>query len=451
MKKYQLRLGGLLAALALCLTLLPVAQAGLVDEMEVNAPAALLVEGNTGEVLYEKNAREKRYPASITKVMTALLVIEDIDAGKLDLDQVVTVSTTAMEGLAADGSTQGIQAGEQLSLRSLLYCALLASANEACNIMAETAAGSVSAFVERMNQKAAELGMEDTHFVNPHGLHDEEHYTTAYDIWLMAHEAMEHPTFRQIVSTVDYYVPETNLHAQRHFYTTNALLTSWHVMGYTYRNCIGIKTGSTSAAGQCLVSAAEEGDRVLYAVVLGAQNVKDESGKIVDRPSYSESRRLLQWGFANFERRTILDTTDLQGEVAVTLSKTEQVVAAPAGTLAATLPKDIAVEDFTVTPEFFQESLEAPVKKGQVLGKVTVSYDGKEYGSLDLVALSAVERDETMYRISQVKAFFGQTWVKAALVLAVVLFVLLLVLKAVSARRRRRYRSHSGGRYRGRR
>ncbi len=449
MKKYSII--ALFLTLVLSLSILPPAQAGLVDEMEVQATAALLVEGNTGEILYEKNAHEKRYPASITKVMTAMLAIEAIDNGQLDMNKVVTVSSTAMQGLSADGSTQNIKAGEQMTVRDLLFCALVASANEACNILAEEVAGSQAAFVDKMNERAKALGMKDTHFANAHGLHNENHYTTAYDIYLMAFEAMKHPLFREIVSTVDHYVPETNLHAQRHFYNTNALLTSWRYIGYTYRNAIGIKTGSTPEAGQCLVSAAVKDERTLYAVVLGAENVTDDKGVIVDRPSFSESKRLFEFGFNHFSRQTILTSMDLQGEVGVTLSKTEHVVAVPSGTLEATLPKDVKPEDFTITPVYDAETVEAPVTKGQKLGSVSVSYQGKEYGTMDLLALNAVERDEWMYRISQVKAFFGQLWVRIALVALAVLVVVLVVRNTLMGRRRRRHRTYNGSHYRGNR
>jgi len=448
MKKYKLF--PLFLVFVLMFGLVTPASADIIDEMEVNATAAILVEEATGEVLYEQNAREKRYPASITKVMTAMLAIRSIEEGRLSLDQVITVSETAMEGLSSDGSTQNIKPGEQITVQDLLYCALVASANEACNILAEAVAGSVDAFIVQMNEEAARLGMSGTHFANPHGLHREEHYTTAYDIYLMAQEAMKYELFRQIVSTVDYYVPETNLHAQRHFYTTNALLTSWHYLGYTYREAIGIKTGSTPEAGQCLVSAAQRDDRILFAVVLGCENVKNESGKIVDRPSFSESKRLLEWGFDNFERMTILKTTNLQGEVKITLSKTEQVVAAPAAKLEATLPKDVTVEDLTVRSVLFEETLEAPVEKGQLLGEVTVFYGDKECGKTDLVALNDVELDIWMYRVERVKAFFGQFWVKVALIALAVLIVLVIVIRLVARRRNRRYRSYSYH-YRGKR
>lgn len=450
MKKYKLL--SLFLALFLTFPLLTPAGADLIDDMEVNATAAVLVEGDTGEVLYDRAAHEKRYPASITKVMTALLTVEAIDEGRLTPETVVTVSETAMEGLSSDGSTQNIKAGEQLTVQDLLYCALLASANEACNILAETVAGTVEAFVARMNEKAQTLGMTGTHFANPHGLHNEEHYTTAYDISLMVREAMKHELFRQIVSATDYYVPETNLHARRHFYTTNGLLSNWHYIGYTYQYAIGVKTGSTPEAGQCLASAAVKDGRTLYAVVLGAQNVTDEKGKVTDRPSFSESKRLLEWGFANFTRKTLLTTTDLQGQLPVTLSKTEQVVLAPAGELEAMVPKDVKTEDLTVTPELFAESVEAPVEKGQVLGRVTVSYKGREYGTLDLVAVSGAERDPWMYRFDRLEKLLSSFWFKLIVAVLAILILVLFVLRLFVGRRsRRRSRSYRARRYRGKR
>lgn len=449
MKKYKLI--SLFLALILILPLtVPAGASSILEDMEVAAAAAILVEGDTGEILYEQNAHEKRYPASVTKVMTALLTVEAIEKGQLSLDTVVTVSETAMQGLSADGSTQNIKVTERLTVEDLLYCALLASANEACNILAETVAGNVADFVALMNEKAQALGMTDTHFANPHGLHDEEHYTTAYDISLMTRSAMEHDLFREIVSTVDYYVPETNLHAQRHFYTTNGLLSNWHYIGYTYQYAIGIKTGSTPEAGQCLASAAEKDGRTLYAVVLGAENVTDANGKITDRRSFSESKRLLEWGFQNFSRKTLLTTTDLQGQIAVTLSKTEQVVLAPAGELEAMIPNDLTAEDLTVTSTFFAESVEAPVEKGQVLGTVTVSYQGREYGTLDLVALNDVERDKWMYRFDRLEKLWGKTWVRIALIVLLAVILIVLVLRLLTGRGRRR-RTYRGRRYRGRR
>lgn len=383
MKKYRF------LALLLLLALLLPGSALALDDPGVDATAALLVDADYNVVLYEFNAHEKRYPASITKVMTALLTLEAVDRGELSLSDMITAPEGIHNGLAADGSTQNIKSGEVMSLKDLLYCVLLPSANEACNVLAYAVAGGVDEFVALMNQRAAELGMTGTHFANTHGLHDDNHYTTAWDIWLMAHEAMKNETFREIVSTKEYYVPATNISDQRHFYNTNALLTALKYSGYVYQPAIGIKTGSTGEAGLCLVSAAEQDGRTLYCVVLGAElaHQPDNSYK---RMNFVESSRLLKWGFDNFSYRTILESSDPVAQIEVTLSDTDHVLVRPEGTLSALLPNDLDLSEFTQTVTLDAESVEAPVTEGQVLGKITLSYDGEEYGTLDLVALNDV-------------------------------------------------------------
>jgi D-alanyl-D-alanine carboxypeptidase (penicillin-binding protein 5/6) len=434
MKKY--RFFALLLLLAL---LLPTCALALEDPAPA-ATAALLVDADYDTVLYELNAHEKRYPASITKVMTALLTLEAVDRGELSLTDQITAPEGIHNGLSADGSTQNIKSGEILSLEELLYCVLLPSANEACNVLAYTVSGSIESFVALMNQRAAELGMEDTHFANPHGLHDDNHYTSAWDIYLMAREAMKNETFRTIVSTAEHYVPATNVSEERHFYNTNALLTPLKYPGYVYKPTIGIKTGSTSEAGLCLVSAAQQDGRTLYCVVLGAELAHQEDNSY-KRMNFVESSRLLKWGFDNFSERTILESSDPIAQVEVTLSDTDYVLARAEGTLSALLPNDVDVTQFKQTVTLDAESVEAPVAEGQVLGKVTLSYDGEEYGSLDLVALNDVERNQLLYYIDRTEKFFGQTWVRVALVAFGVAVVAGIVALSTARRKRRRRRS----------
>ncbi len=443
MKKYRF------LALLLLLALLLPGSALALDDPGADATAALLVDADYNVVLYEFNAHEKRYPASITKVMTALLTLEAVDRGELSLSDMITAPEGIHNGLAADGSTQNIKSGEVMSLKDLLYCVLLPSANEACNVLAYAVAGGVDEFVALMNQRAAELGMTGTHFANTHGLHDDNHYTTAWDIWLMAHEAMKNETFREIVSTKEYYVPATNISDQRHFYNTNALLTALKYSGYVYQPAIGIKTGSTGEAGLCLVSAAEQDGRTLYCVVLGAElaHQPDNSYK---RMNFVESSRLLKWGFDNFSYRTILESSDPVAQIEVTLSDTDHVLVRPEGTLSALLPNDLDLSEFTQTVTLDAESVEAPVTEGQVLGKITLSYDGEEYGTLDLVALNDVARSELLYRIDRVEKFFANPWVKVAAV-ALILFILVLIIACSIHRKRRRRRTRSYVGYGGRR
>ena len=441
MKKYRFCSLLLVLALALPLFALP---AAAVDDPNIEAQHVLLMDADHDEVLYEKSAEDKAYPASITKVMTALLVFEAISRGELTLDTVLTANSSAYSDLSDDGSTLGIQPGEQMTVNDLLHCMLIASANESCNILAEAVAGDIATFVERMNTRAEELGCTGTHFANAHGLHRDDHYTTAHDIYLFVKAAMEYKVFREIVKLEKYTVPATNLSDSRTFHTTNALLSNWKYIGYTYSNAIGIKTGHTPEAGQCLVSAAVDGDRTLISVVLGAEIVKRSDGT-TDQKSFPESKRLLQWGFANFSRRSIMAETNMMREVAVLYSPgKDYVVVQPSGSLECTLPKDVADEDFTFTVNLPTEPVEAPVEKGQVLGSVTISYEGREYGTIDLVANDSLPRSEVLYRLAMLKAWWGKGWFKAIVIL-VILAVVALILHFTLFRRSRRYGRRRGG------
>ncbi len=435
MKKYRFLCLILLLALILPTT------AMALDDPQPQCTSALLIDATYDEVLYEMAAHEKRYPASITKVMTALLALEAVERGELALSDMIAAPNGIYTGLAADGTTQNIKAGEELSLLDLLYCVLVPSANEACNIIAHAVSGGVNEFVELMNRRAAELGMTGTHFSNTHGLHREDHYTTAWDIWLMAKEAMKNETFREIVSTKEYFVPPTNISDQRRFFNTNAMLTGWKYSGYVYQPTIGIKTGNTSEAGYCLVSAAEIEGRTLYCVVMGAELVKqpDQSYK---RMVFVESTRLLEWGFDNFSYRTILESSSPVDEVAVTLSNTDHVLVRAKGSLSALLPDDVDPEDFTQTVTLDSDQVEAPISEGQVLGKVSLSYNGQDYGSLDLVALNDVERSDLLYYIDRAEKLLAKTWVKLAIA-AIVLFVVLIVILISMHRRNRRRRTRA--------
>lgn len=279
--------------LGLLVSLLSV-PASAFEEIDVDARAALLVEKETGEILYEKNAHEKNYPASITKLTVALLVFEAIDAGQLSLDQPITAHESAFEGLSIYGSTAGIKVGEVLTVEQLLQCMLIVSANEACNILAEAVCGegNISQFVQRMNERAAALGCENTHYVNTSGLHDPDHYTTAWDIYLITRALMPYEKFMEICNSKSAEIAETD-HNQRHvLHSTNRLISNWRELGYLYRDAQGIKTGSTEEAGHCLVSSAVRGDRQLVSVVLGAERsplptARAPSPRAFPRPSAS--------------------------------------------------------------------------------------------------------------------------------------------------------------------
>lgn len=424
----------------------------ILADMEVQAKAALLMDADTDVVLYEQNAEEQVYPASITKVMTAICVMEAVEAGQLALDDQITAQDDCWEGLDYTSSNANIKPGEIMSVEDLLYCLLVASANEAANILAEEVSGSISAFVDEMNQTAAELGCTGTHFVNTNGMPDEDHYTTCNDLYLMAKACLSYDTLRTIVKSPECYIEATNVSERRHYFNTNGLLSNMNYMGYVYDKCIGIKTGSTEAAGYCLLSAAESGGKTLIAVVMGCENPKDENGKI-QRLQFSESSRLLKWGFENFSTITILDTVQPEGKVDVTMSdETDQVSVVPEHSLEAELPNDITADSFQHEVHIIS-SVQAPVKKGDVLGSVTLTLDGKEYGTVNLVAANDVEVSQLLLRQAQLQELIGKWWMKIVfMVAALLILIILLRIFVFRPKRRSRYGAHAGtgrGGYRG--
>lgn len=391
---------------------------------EVKAAAALLVDTQYETVLYEKNSNERRPPASITKVMTALLVFEAIDRGDLTVDSIITTTGSAIADITADSSTQNIRPGEEMSVSNLLYCLLCPSANEAANILGEAVSGNLPTFIETMNTRAAELGMTNTHFMNPHGLHHNEHYSSAHDIYLMVREAMKHPLFQKIVSTGTYTVPATNLSPKRTLINTNALLTARKYPGYTYNSVTGVKTGHTPEAGYCLVSAAREKERALLAVVLGAETVTNQDGSR-SRMQFSESKRLLKWGFSAFNAQTILGKDTILREIPVSNGKgVSHVVGIPSAEIVAIMPVSYDPQNLITDIALTQEGVAAPVAQGQLLGSVTLTYEGNNYGTVDLIAANAVELSYVRMIFSFLQALFTNIWlwVAALAFLAVIVF-----------------------------
>lgn len=453
MKKYTSPLT-FLTALALTAALLcPAALASepsSAQSFSVDAASAILIDADYDEVLYQQTPDERRFPASITKVMTGLLTVEAIHRGELFMDTVVTLGDDLYVGIGEGGSTQGLKTGEMLTVWDLLNCALIPSANEACNALAVAVAGSIPAFVDQMNQRAAELGMTGTHFTNTHGYHDDNHYTTARDISRMCLEAMKYPDFREIVSSTSYTVPATNLSDKRVLHDTNALVSNYRVKGFLYEYAIGIKTGSTPEAGYCLASAAEKNGRTMIAVVLGAKYWRSD-GQFVEHNYFTESKALLEYGFNSFSRKTILDQVEPVDTVPVSLcAEQDYVTVQPAVGLEATLSNDLdpALFDREVT---LPETLEAPIKKGQVLGSISITYGGRDYGTVDLVATSSLERSQWLYVKDQLQQIFSLLWVKLLLLAFVLLILLLVARRAIfGPRRSRRNRSYTSA-YQGRR
>ena len=428
---------------------------GDTGDWEVAAKAALMIDPDTEEILYARNIHERLYPASLTKVMTALLVLEAVDSGRIAMDTVLTASQTAIDNLPPDGSNAGIKVGEEMTVEQLLYCILVVSANEACDILAEGVSGSIDAFVDAMNAKAQAIGCEDTHFANTSGLQDGNHYTTAWDLYRITKEAMKHEMFMPLCNTKVIEIPATNLSGPRTYYTTNYLLSPMRATGYVYQGAEGIKTGSTSDAGYCLISTATRSGRSLLSVVLGAEAVTLEDG---DRQvqSFSETIKLFDWGFDEFSRQVILGTDELIDEVPVALSQEQNAVKVhPAQEIERLIPNDMDIAADIQREVTLVEGVDAPVTKGQVLGEITLRCGDTVYGTVELLADEDVSASRLLVFRRDLVLFFQRTSVRIAIGAVLALIVLIIILRLTVFNRRRRYgRGYTGprsGGYRGRR
>lgn len=272
------------------------------EPISVSAYAAILMDMDTGKVLFAKDIDEKNYPASTTKIMTAYLCLK-----YGDINDTVTVSSHAFSNLSQLASTGGLKVGEEMSVYRLLQCLLVVSASEAANVVGEYISGSHEEFVNLMNEEAAALGCEDTHFANCHGLPNSEHYTTAKDLATIAKAAMEYETFREIVGTAKTVMEATNKNREKTIISTNGILPGSSYPSYQYEHAIGIKTGHTSFAGYCLVSAAEKDGHTLMCVILGTGSRTS---------SFRQTINLYEWGFENYDlltyEPTVVDTGDGQ-------------------------------------------------------------------------------------------------------------------------------------------
>ena len=336
-------------------------------DLGLNAKSAILMEESTGNILYESNPDERLPIASVTKVMTMLLIMEAVDSGKISLDDMVTVSENAM---SYGGSTMFLETGEQLTVNDMLKGIAVASANDGCVAMAEHLAGSESAFVDMMNEKAKKLGMENTHFMNTNGLDEEDHYSSARDVAIMSRELMKHETIFNYTSIW----MDTLRGGKFQLANTNKLIRF-------YDGANGLKTGSTSKALCCLSAAAKRNDMQLIAVVLGAPTSAER---------FASAKSLLDYGFANYAVNTQITAGDEVQKIAVEKG-VDKEVGVVAGDSCSTLVKK-GQED-NITKEIkIDETITAPIEAGQKIGTMTISRDGEVIADIDLNASSAVEK-----------------------------------------------------------
>lgn len=358
------------------------------NNLSLYSEAGILIDSKTGKVLYGKNENVKMFPASTTKILTAIITIENCN-----LSDKVTASREAIISIPPGYSNAEIQPNDTISVQDLLNVFLIHSANEAGYILAEHISGSIENFSNLMNEKAKEIGCTNTHFTNPSGIHNENHYSTAYDMSLIAQYCMKNETFRKIVST-PYITFSPSEGKQLKFYNTNDLIIN--TSKYYYKYAIGIKTGYTSQAKNCLISASSKDGLELIAVILGAAHSEE-----VSSTRYVDTINLFNYGFDNYKSTEILarDSVIKNVDVENATKDTKDLSLLAKDTISVLVPKNINID--TLEPSIEINNLSAPISEGAVVGKITYNINGENY-STDLVAGNSVIRSDIKTLIVQI-------------------------------------------------
>lgn len=399
-----------------------------------HAEAVLLADMKTGRIILSKNSTKQMYPASTTKMMTAILALESDKMG-----DTVTASYEALKSITLEDSHMGILVGEELTMTDLLNGMLVYSANDAANVIAIHVGGSMESFVDLMNAKATELGMKNTKFQNACGVHSDNHYTTAEDLAILARYCMKNEAFREIVKKPTYHIDPTNKYVHnRDLPATNLFLGTSRSASHVFENCTGIKTGTTEAAGHCLVSSAVYNDMELLSVVLKCDD-EDYKEKAY---SYTISRDLFDFGFNNYESGVLATPgTIVEDKAVYGAKKDKRVSLTVASDVSALIPlgDDISKEverSVVYKKEVMKgDRLDSPIKKGQELGTVTYTYHGKEIASAPIVAANDVEQDFIKYH-----AFSTWDSIKSnpLMLLPFILIILAIIYSVLRSRAKKR-------------
>jgi len=354
------------------------------DKLLDTSKAVAVYERSSDTLIYGYHLDQKIYPASMVKLMTGIVAIENGN-----LSDVVTVTRSALNSEPLWYVSAGLVRGEEITLENLLYCMMVASYNDACAMIAEFVGGTQAQFFDMMNEKAAQLGCTGTHFSNAHGLHNPETYTTARDILKILDYALENETFRLMFETVEYTVPATNLSPERKLVTTNQMMRPKGTSKYADERVTGGKTGSTDAAGRCLTVTANAGGMELIAIVMGAQATYDTDGSLKAYGSFEEMGKLLDFIQKNYECRQLLYAGQVITQYPVA-NGSNHVVVQPEAEVSCVLPKEITREEIqwkyaqSVTP------LTAPIAKDQIITDIEMWYGNICLGKTGLCAINEV-------------------------------------------------------------
>lgn len=382
-------------------------------DFTIYSEGAVLVDAGTGAILYGKNENEKLYPASTTKIITAIIAIENCK-----LTDKITASYNAVMSIPVGYSNAAIQPGETLTVQELLDMFLIQSANEVGYIFAEYISGSIENFATLMNQKVASLGCKNTHFTNPSGIHDPEHYSTAYDMALIARYCMKNETFRNIVSKTSCTIEATDKYEQRYFKNTNDLINP--SSKYYYEYAIGTKTGYTSQAKRCLIATSLKDNLELITVTLGAE-------PSIPDTRYEDTINLFEYGYSNYKMQKIVTKGSIAQEITVenATKDTKNLSLLVKDDITGIVPTNLKLSDLAPSIKL-NDSIIAPIQEGSVLGKVTYNVGNFEY-STDLIASHSVEEFDTITMLWQI---------------ALALFVLFILTKLILPKKKSKKKNY---------
>ena len=428
-----------LLTVVMMLSCLSVSASAAVFTANVNttSKAIYMVNLDTGITVYEKNSTEKMYPASTTKMMTYIVTVENVPDIK---NTKVVIEQELLNLLLGTGSSMsGLEnfVGSAVTVYDLLNCLLVKSGNDAAMVLANfVGGGSIQTFVDMMNAKAKEIGCKNTHFVNPHGLHDPDHYTTAQDLATIMKYAQTLPDFIEISSTVTAYL-SVDKEKEYPLITTNLLIDKVNGGDYYYEYCKNGKTGTTDEAGFCFCSTASNGGYTYMLIALGSPSVKDtldefgEPEAVEKNGAMIDSKALYEWAFEHLELKTVVDEKKPICEIPITLAWDQDTVQlVPQGSFSTILPSDIESSSIDIKTDI-PESLTAPVIEGNVIGTATVSYANQELCKVNLIAAETVERSKMLYFLDSARKILRSRWMILAVSIVVILFIIYIIITQI--------------------
>lgn len=423
----------------------PVTHASYNSSIDVEAKIVLLVSMDDGTVIFDKNADMRNAPASLTKIVTAILTLRHC----ADLEEEIEVPNYAIRLLdGTNSSNVGLLPGEKMSIKNLLYCMLVASANDAANVLADhVSGGNIVEFINEMNKFVSDIGCEDTVFANAHGLDAEGQYTTANDMLKIVKAALRFPVFEEITSTRRYTIEPTNKYTSyRYLVSTNGLLNPG-IADYYYEYAKGVKTGSTAQAGRCVISTASRDGYSYLAIIMNAPFYDIDNDGVNENIAFMECRELFAWTFKNIRLRVVAEPSQVVTVIDVELSsKLDHVRLIPSSEVTALVPTGADSEGvyFEIIDEKTPSSIDAPVEKGEVIGKARILYAGEEVATVDLVAGEDIQLSLILYFGRLIKNIVSSLVFLIIFGLLALLIVSYIILKVYADRKRRRIRIVKG-------